>query len=125
MALIKRFRIKSFKEQQTLLQLDKISMFYDKRRILNDISLSVNKSEIVGLLGPNGAGKSTIMKIIMGIEHQKSGLICNGNNLDEIYSSINDLLNNNKYLEYGKTARQNSYNFHWDKIIQKYKKILN
>jgi phosphatidylinositol alpha-1,6-mannosyltransferase len=59
------------------------------------------------------------------IEHQKSGLICNGNNLDEIYSSINDLLNNNKYLEYGKTARQNSSNFHWDKIIQKYKKILN
>lgn len=75
MALIKRFRIKSFKEQQTLLQLDKISMFYEKRRILNDISLSVNKSEIVGLLGPNGAGKSTIMKIIMGIEHQRSGKI--------------------------------------------------
>ena len=35
------------------------------------------------------------------------------------------VLNNNKYLEYGKTAKQNSYNFHWDKIIEKYKKILN
>ena len=75
MAIIKKFRIKSFKEQETLLELDKISMFYDKRRILNDISLSVNRSEIVGLLGPNGAGKSTVMKIIMGIEHQKSGKI--------------------------------------------------
>ena len=38
MAVIKKFRIKSFKEQETLLQLDNISMFYDKRRILNDIS---------------------------------------------------------------------------------------
>ena len=75
MALIKRFRIKSFKEQQTLLQLDKVSMFYDKRRILNDISFKVNQSEILGLLGPNGAGKSTIFKIILGIEEQKSGKI--------------------------------------------------
>ena len=59
------------------------------------------------------------------IEHQKNGLICDGNNLDEIYSSINDLLNNKKYLVYGKTAKENSTKFHWDKIIEKYKKILN
>ena len=65
MAVIKKFRIKSFKEQETLLQLDKISMFYDKRRILNDISFKVNRSEVLGLLGPNGVGKSTIFKIIM------------------------------------------------------------
>jgi phosphatidylinositol alpha-1,6-mannosyltransferase len=59
------------------------------------------------------------------IEHQKNGLICDGNSLDEIYSSINDLLNNKKYLEYGKSAKENSTKFHWDKIIEKYKKILN
>ena len=75
MAVIKKFRIKSFKEQETLLQLDKISMFYDKRRILNDISFKVNRSEVLGLLGPNGVGKSTIFKIIMNIEQQKSGKI--------------------------------------------------
>ena len=67
MAIIKKFRIKSFKEQETLLQLDKISMYYDKRRILNDISFKVNRSEILGLLGPNGVGKSTIFKIIIYI----------------------------------------------------------
>ena len=75
MAVIKKFRIKSFKEQKTLLQLDKVSKFYDKRRILNDISFKVNRSEVLGLLGPNGVGKSTIFKIIMNIEQQKSGKI--------------------------------------------------
>jgi phosphatidylinositol alpha-1,6-mannosyltransferase len=59
------------------------------------------------------------------IEHQKTGLICDGNELDEIYSSINSMLENNKYLEYGKTAKENSEKFYWEKIILKYKKILN
>ena len=59
------------------------------------------------------------------IENKKSGLLCDGNNLDEIYSSLIELLENNKYLEYGKFAKENSLNFSWDKIIQKYLKILN
>jgi len=59
------------------------------------------------------------------IDHEKSGLICDGNNLDEIYSSINSMLKNNKFLEYGKVAKANSVKFEWKKIIQEYKKILN
>ena len=59
------------------------------------------------------------------IEHQKSGLICDGNNLDEVYSSINSMLENNKYLEYGKAAKENSIKFKWSTIIEEYKKILN
>ena len=59
------------------------------------------------------------------IEHQKTGLICDGNNLDEIYSSINSMLENNKYLEYGKAAKESSVKFKWKKIIEEYKKILN
>jgi len=59
------------------------------------------------------------------IEHQKTGLICDGNNLGEIYSSINSMLENNKYLEYGKMAKENSVKFMWKKIIEEYKKILN
>ena len=59
------------------------------------------------------------------IEHQKTGLICNGNELDEVYSSINSMLENNKYLEYGKAAKENSSKFKWNKIIEEYKKILN
>ena len=58
------------------------------------------------------------------IIHQKTGLICDGNNLEEIYSSIDNLLKENKYLEYGKEAKINSQNFHWNKIIESYKAIL-
>ena len=58
------------------------------------------------------------------IDHEKTGLICDGNNLDEIYSSINLMLENNKYLEYGKNAKENSAKFQWNKIIEEYKKIL-
>tara|TARA_B100000795_G_scaffold234744_1_gene194035 strand:+ start:133 stop:1215 length:1083 start_codon:yes stop_codon:yes gene_type:complete len=59
------------------------------------------------------------------IEHQKTGLICDGNELDEVYSAINSMLENNKYLEYGKAAKENSTKFRWKFIIEEYKKILN
>ena len=58
------------------------------------------------------------------IIHEKTGLICDGNKLDDIYSSIDTLLKENKYLEYGIEAKNNSVNFLWDKVIEKYKKIL-
>ena len=54
----------------------------------------------------------------------KTGLICDGNNLNDIYSSIDKLLKDSSYKEFGKAAKENSLNFHWDKIIQEYKKIL-
>ena len=59
------------------------------------------------------------------IKHNKSGLICDGNNLDEIYSSIKLMLENKKYLEYGKNAKELVSKFEWSKIIEEYKKILN
>ena len=59
------------------------------------------------------------------IIHDKTGIIVDGNNLDDIYSGIVDLLSKNKFIEFGKAAKENSANFDWDKIIQKYLKILN
>jgi len=59
------------------------------------------------------------------IEHEKTGLICDGNEFDEVYSSINSMLENNKFLEYGKAAKDNSAKFKWNEIIEEYKKILN
>ncbi len=59
------------------------------------------------------------------IIHEETGLICDGNNLDDIYSSINSMLNNKKYLELGKNAKEFVNKFQWSKTIEKYKKILN
>tara|TARA_B100001123_G_C15222229_1_gene991722 strand:+ start:527 stop:1303 length:777 start_codon:yes stop_codon:yes gene_type:complete len=75
MALIKKFRIKSFKEQEPLLELEKISMFYNKRQILNNLNLKINRQEILGMLGPNGVGKSTIFHIITGLKDPNYGKV--------------------------------------------------
>ena len=58
------------------------------------------------------------------IIHEKTGLICDGNKLEDIYSSIENLFKDNKYLEYGKEAKINAENFLWDRIIENYKRIL-
>ena len=75
MALIKNFRIKSFKKSKPLASLEKISLSFDKRQILDNISFKLNPGEIVGLLGPNGAGKSTIFNILMGLVKPNFGKI--------------------------------------------------
>ena len=58
------------------------------------------------------------------IDHGKTGLICDGNNLDDIYSSINSMFENKKYLEFGKNAKEFVSKFYWPNIIEEYKKIL-
>ncbi len=75
MALIKKFRIKSFKDKGALLKLEKISMFYNKRQILNNLNLEINGQEILGMLGPNGVGKSTIFHIITGLKDPSYGRV--------------------------------------------------
>ena len=59
------------------------------------------------------------------ISHDNTGLICNGNNLDDIYSSLNSMIENKKYLELGKNAKEYVSKFQWKKIGEEYKKILN
>tara|TARA_B100000401_G_scaffold425778_1_gene355766 strand:+ start:1421 stop:2197 length:777 start_codon:yes stop_codon:yes gene_type:complete len=75
MALIKKFRIKSYKEKETLLELEKVSMFYNRRQILNNLSLKINRQEVLGMLGPNGVGKSTIFHIITGLKDPSYGKV--------------------------------------------------
>lgn len=48
-------------------QLDHLAVGYRGRPLIEDISLSIEKGEIVALIGPNGAGKSTILKTITSI----------------------------------------------------------
>ena len=59
------------------------------------------------------------------IDHNKTGLICDGNNLDDIYTSLNSMIENKKYIELGKNAKEHVLEFQWEKTLEKYKKILN
>ena len=59
------------------------------------------------------------------IIHKKTGLICDGNNLEEVYSNINEILSQNKYIEYGKAAKEFSKEFIWSNIVKKYNSIIN
>jgi lipopolysaccharide export system ATP-binding protein len=74
-AIIKKFRIKSFKKNKSLVSLKKISLSYGKRRILEDVSFNINEGEILGMLGPNGVGKSTIFNLITGQTKPDGGSI--------------------------------------------------
>ena len=58
------------------------------------------------------------------IEQGKTGLICDGNNLDDIYSSLNSMIENKRHLEFGKNAKEYASKFQWDKILEKYKEII-
>ena len=69
MALIKKFRIKSYKGDETIVELKNVSVFYNKRQILNNLNLGIKKQEILGVLGPNGVGKSTIFNLITGLKN--------------------------------------------------------
>ncbi len=85
MALIKKFRIKSFKQDETIVELKNTSVFYNKRQILNNLNLIVKKQEILGMLGPNGVGKSTIFNLITGLKSPNYGdIIIEGINVTSL-----------------------------------------
>ncbi len=75
MALIKKFRVKSYKSIEPIVELKNISVFYNKRQIIDNLNLKINKQEILGMLGPNGVGKSTIFNLITGLKDPNYGEI--------------------------------------------------
>jgi len=75
MAIIKKFRIKKYKNTKPVIKIDKISLSYGRRKILDSISFDLNEGQILGLLGPNGVGKSTIFNLITGLIKPNYGSI--------------------------------------------------
>ncbi len=67
MSNIKKFRIKSFKKNKAILNLEKISLKFGRNTILDNLNLQLNNGQILGLLGPNGVGKTTIFNLITGL----------------------------------------------------------
>ena len=79
MSNIKKFRIKFFKEKKSILQLEKISLKFGRKIILDNLSIKLNNGQILGLLGPNGVGKTTIFNLITGLISPDFGsIIING-----------------------------------------------
>ena len=58
-----------------MIEIEHLFKFYDRRPVLNDISLSVREGSILGLLGPNGAGKTTLVSILAGIVRKDRGRV--------------------------------------------------
>ena len=75
MAVIKKFRIKSFKKINSIIEFENVSLAYGNRLILDNISFKVNEGVSFGMLGPNGVGKSTIFNLITGLITPKNGKI--------------------------------------------------
>ena len=84
MAIIKKFRIKSFKQKKPILKLQNISLSFQNRQILQNISFEINQGEIFGMLGPNGVGKSTIFNLVTGlIKPNKGDIIIKNEKVNE------------------------------------------
>ena len=75
MGIIKKFRIKSFKNKNSIIEFKNITLSYGKRIILDNINFKINQGQIFGMLGPNGVGKSTIFNLITGLINPDSGHI--------------------------------------------------
>ncbi len=75
MAVIKKFRIKSFKNNIPIIEFNNISLSYGNRLILDNLNFKINEGQIFGMLGPNGVGKSTIFNLITGLISPNNGTI--------------------------------------------------
>ena len=77
---------KKFSFNKTI-EFKNIEFNYSKdQSIINSLSLSINKGQMIGLIGPSGAGKTTVVDLFLRLlKPQKGELLIDGNNADEIY----------------------------------------
>ena len=73
----------------------------------------------VGSIGGKDGGASD------AITHNKTGLICDGNDLNSIYDSVINFFENENFVKYGKNAQEFSEKFHWNKVVKNYLKLIN
>ncbi|MGM0571535.1 zinc ABC transporter ATP-binding protein ZnuC [Marinobacter sp.] len=60
---------------QPLVKLDQASVVFDENPVVDHVSLTVNRGDILTIIGPNGAGKTTLIKAILGIQPLTRGTI--------------------------------------------------
>ena len=83
------------------------------------ISFMESASYGVGSIGGKDGGASD------AIAHNKTGLICDGKDLNSIYDSVITFFQNDNYINFGKNAKRFSEGFYWNKIVKNYLKLIN
>ena len=83
------------------------------------ISYVESASYGVGAIGGKDGGASD------AILHNKTGLLCDGNDLNSIYESIINFFSNDRFNKFGEAAQKFSENFHWNKIVKNYLDLIN
>src|SRR5699024_1412352 len=83
-------KIKMMNGGKAMLELVNLSKSFGKFKALDDISLKVEKGEVMGFIGPNGAGKSTTIRLIIGALKANTG---------KIIFDGKDIKNDKNYLE--------------------------
>ncbi|MEH2512714.1 ABC-type branched-subunit amino acid transport system ATPase component [Nitrobacteraceae bacterium AZCC 1564] len=58
-----------------ILRLESVSRRFSGLQALRDVSLRVNRGEVLGLIGPNGAGKTTLVNVVTGVTPASSGTV--------------------------------------------------
>lgn len=66
-------KIKAINNEE-IINIKKLNVFYDKTQVINNVSLNVKKGECIAIMGANGAGKSTLLKAIMGLIKYKGSI---------------------------------------------------
>ena len=80
--------------------------------------IEAGQQGIASIGGKDGGASDAII-------HNKTGLICNGNDLNSIYESIKSIFEDDRYLKFGKNAKEFSKKFEWNNIIKQYIELLN
>lgn len=65
----------NFPDTSPIIEVVDLTTHYGSRKILNNISLTVNKGEIMVIMGGSGSGKSTLLRHLIGLEHPSDGCI--------------------------------------------------
>lgn len=111
-----------------ILEVKNIEKSFDSKKIINDVSFSIEKGKIVGLLGKNGSGKTTVIKMINDLlTIDKGEILINNQKISEKTKAVVSYLPERTYLDNSKTVEQTFkffQDFYADFDIEKAKKLL-
>ena len=116
----------------SLLEIKNLKKSFDKNEVLKDISLKVDKGEVLCIIGPSGSGKSTLLRCITGLETKDSGIIdFDGTIAEEAFPGIGKLKNGakeciNSFYDLGfnvliNTCRTGSYEGDCENFLRRHK----